>query len=64
MSGVSARPIQEFAGPKDLSTTQMYIHLTPAALEDAIYLLDGDDPGVNRGEILEAAGVEPDLRLP
>ena len=56
--GASARAIQELAGHKDLRTSQMYMHLTPAALEDAIRLLDGDEPGVNRGGIVEAAGVE------
>ncbi len=34
------------------------MHLSPAALEDAIRLLDGDGHGVNRGEIVEAAGTE------
>ncbi len=58
MRGASARAIQELAGHKDLGTTQMYMHLTPAALEDAIRLLDGDDPGVDGGEMMEAAGTE------
>ena len=39
-------------------TTQMYIHLTPAALEDAICLLDGDDSSVDREGILEPAGTK------
>jgi hypothetical protein len=34
------------------------MHLSPAALEDAIRLLDGDGYGANRGEIVEAAGTE------
>ncbi len=58
MRGTSAKAIQELAGHKDLTTTQMYMHLSPAALEDAIRLLDGDGRGVNRGEIVEAAGTE------
>ena len=59
-SWVSADPlaIQELAGHEDLTTTQMYMHLSPAALEDAIRLLDGDGHGMNRGEIVEAAGTE------
>jgi hypothetical protein len=36
----------------------MYMHLSPAALEDAICLLDGDGHGAIRGEIVEAAGTE------
>ena len=58
MRGATAKAIQELAGHKDLTTTQMYMHLSPAALEDAIRLLDGDGHGVNRGEIVEAAGTE------
>jgi len=58
MRGASAKAIQELAGHRDLMTTQMYMHLSPAALEDAIRLLDGDGHGINRGEIVEAAGIE------
>ena len=58
MRGATAKAIQELAGHKDLTTTQMYMHLSPAALEDAIRLLDGDGHGMKRGEIVEAAGTE------
>ncbi len=56
MRGASARAIQELAGHRDLSTTQMYMHLSPAALEDAIRLLGGGGTAKNRGGMLEAAG--------
>jgi integrase len=56
MRGAPARAIQELAGHQDLSTTQRYMHLSPAALEAAIRLLDRAGMGPARGEILEAAG--------
>jgi integrase len=44
MLGAPARAIQELAGHQDLSTTQRYMHLSPAAVEGAIRLLDGPLP--------------------
>ena len=46
MRGAPARAIQELAGHRDLTTTQRYMHLSPAALDSAIRLLDS--PGVRR----------------
>lgn len=40
MHGAPARAIQELAGHQDLTTTQRYMHLSPAAIESAIRLLD------------------------
>jgi len=40
MRGAPARAIQELAGHGDLATTQRYMHLSPAALDGAIRLLD------------------------
>jgi site-specific recombinase XerD len=56
MRGAPARAIQELAGHQDLATTQRYMHLSPAALESAIALLDRPAVTPSRGEIVEAAG--------
>jgi integrase len=59
MRGAPARAIQELAGHQDLITTQRYMHLSPAAIEGAIRLLEqpdlrtmwrnaGDDQAANR----------------
>jgi integrase len=44
MRGVPARAIQELAGHVHLTTTQRYMHLTPAALESAIRMLEQPPP--------------------
>lgn len=46
MRGAPARAIQELAGHMDLSTTQRYMHLSPAAIDNAIRLLE---PGEGTG---------------
>ncbi len=66
MRGAPVRAIQELAGHQDLSTTQRYMHLSPAAIEAAIRLLEtnSDEGPPGRGEIVEAAGTEgPKTRI-
>ena len=53
MRGAPARAIQELAGHQNLSTTQRYMHLSPAALESAIRLLDQPKTGAGLADILE-----------
>jgi len=50
MRGAPARAIQELAGHQDLSTTQRYMHLSPAAKDSAIRLLDQPTPTQVGGE--------------
>jgi site-specific recombinase XerD len=58
MRGAPARAIQELAGHQDLVTTQRYMHLSPAAIESAIRLLDQANPVRGSGEIGETGGRE------
>jgi integrase len=53
MRGAPAKAIQELAGHRDLSTTQRYMHLSPAAVEAAIRLLEQPAPVSRFGDILE-----------
>ena len=56
MRGAPARAIQELAGHQDLSTTQRYMHLSPAAIEGAIRLLDQGKTVSTFGDTLETGG--------
>lgn len=42
MHGAEGQSIRKLAGHEDLATTDMSMRLRPAALEDAIGLLEGD----------------------
>lgn len=53
MLGAAPRAIQELAGHRDLGMTQRYMHLSPAALDSAIRLLDQAPAVKNFGDILE-----------
>jgi len=52
MRGAPARAIQELAGHQDLTTTQRYMHLTPAAVDSAIRLLDASGVPPVRGNMV------------
>jgi len=54
MRGATAKAIQELAGHVSLTTTQRYMHLSPAAKESAIRLLELEVRGEKRGEMGES----------
>jgi integrase len=55
MRGAPAKAIQELAGHSNLATTYRYMHLSPAAREGAIRLLNSRDQAEVFGEIVETA---------
>ena len=57
MRGAPGKAIQELAGHQELSMTQRYRHLSPAALGAAIRLLESTDRPAGGGEIVETPQV-------
>jgi len=53
MRGAAMRAVQELVGHQDLTMTQRYSHLSPAAMVDTIRLLESRAAKPGRGEILE-----------
>jgi hypothetical protein len=53
MRGAAPRAIQELAGHAHVNTTQRYMHLSPAAIESAIRLLERPVSEKYHGDILE-----------
>jgi integrase len=62
MRGAPIKAIQELAGNRDLTMTQRYMHLSPAALDSAIRLLDQSSAVKNFGDILET-GTGPEGKV-
>jgi integrase len=57
MRGAGARAIQELAGHRALTTTQRYMHLSSAAVEGAIRLLDQPAPIYETGDGPETGNI-------
>jgi integrase len=58
MRGAPARAIQDLAGHQDLTTTQRYMHLSPAAIDSAIRLLDSPAAVPHRGNMVATGSTE------
>jgi integrase len=58
MRGAPAKAIQELAGHTSLTTTLRYMHLSPAARQGAIELLNERGSGRFFGDIVETAGAD------
>ena len=58
MRGAPARAMQDLAGHQDLTTTQRYMHLSPAAIESAIRLLDAPGVPSPRGNMVATGSTE------
>ena len=56
--GGPARAIQDLAGHQDLATTQRDMHLSPAAIESAIRLLDGPRTHAGRRDMVATGSTE------
>jgi hypothetical protein len=57
MRGAPPRAIQELAGHRELSMTQRSMHLSPAALDSAVWLLDQPALLQDFGDMLETGRV-------
>jgi hypothetical protein len=55
MRGAALRSVQELVGHQDLTMTLGYSHLSPAALNDTVRLLEIPSVHSGRGEMLETA---------
>ena len=65
MRGAPVRAIHELAGHRDIQITQRYLHLSPAAGEGAIHLLEEPIPKQMRGHIADTRRPPPlDPRRP
>ena len=55
MRGAAMRAVQDLVGHQSIAMTQRYSHLSPAALQETIRLLERRDPPRSDGDILETA---------